>query len=252
MKIAICIPVYGQTQAKFTQSVLSMLSYFYEMPLLDPAGNPVAKEVKTFIVSCSMLPESRHRLTAEAIAWGADYMLCLDADHVFPDDALNRLLVHNLPVVGCNYSRRITPTGPTAAKGGELLYTTQEKAEAGEVEEVDHLGLGFVLINCRVFDVLQAHAEANGDGNFLPLFKFEETADKVGLRGEDVFFFEKLRAAGIPAHCDHALSWELGHCHEIILTNAHAVAQKDRWQAYQQKRATKFSDAADALEKSAA
>jgi hypothetical protein len=31
-----------------------------------------------------MLPESRHRLVAEALAMDADYLLCMDADHTFP------------------------------------------------------------------------------------------------------------------------------------------------------------------------
>jgi hypothetical protein len=226
------------------------------------------------MVSCSMLTESRHRLVAEALAWEADYMLCLDADHVFPADTLVRLLAHNLPAVGANYPRRFAPTAPTAAivpphaphgegthpKGGggvnpnddesprTLLYTTRELAERGLVEPVAHLGFGVLLLDMRIFDALQVRAEAKGDGNFLPLFKFEPTANKVGMIGEDVYFFRKLAECGIRPFVDHRLSWEVGHLFEVVLTNGHALAQKDQWAEHVKHRARKFEAKAEVIE----
>lgn len=244
MKIAICIPVYGDTKAKFTQSLANMLIHTKDATIVDGAGNPLPVEIEVFMVSCSMLTESRHRLVAEAIVWGADYMLCLDADHTFPPDTLVRLLSHGLPAVGCNYARRHTPTAPTAAYDGEhhslTLYTTREKAEAGEIEECAHLGFGVLLLDMRIFDALQKHAEDHGDGNFLPLFKFEPTENKIGMIGEDVFFFRKLAECGIKPFVDHRLSWEVGHLFEVILTNQTAWAQKDKWAEHRKTRGDKF------------
>src|SRR5918999_6368918 len=114
IKVAICIPVYGMTHAKFTQSLANMIVHSLEANFIFQ-GRFAKLELETFMVSCSMLTESRHRLVAEALAWAADYMLCLDADHVFPADTLMRLLAHGLPAVGCNYPRRFAPTAPTAA-----------------------------------------------------------------------------------------------------------------------------------------
>src|SRR5688572_3082465 len=166
LKVAVCIPVYGMTHAKFTQSLANLLVHSLGARIEDAAGEPVKLEIETFMVSCSMLTESRHRLVAEPLAWEADHMLCLDADHVFPANALLRLLAHNLPAVGCNYARRFTPTAPTAAVGEwvgkevpRLVYTTKEKAEQGLVEPVAHLGFGVLLLDMRIFDALQAHAE---------------------------------------------------------------------------------------------
>src|SRR5688572_24818178 len=131
LKVAICIPVYGMTHAKFTQSLANMIVHSLEasfdgrLRLCSAAAQderepePVKLELETFMVSCSMLTESRHRLAAEALAWEADYMLWLDADHVFPPDTLVRLLAHNLPAVGANYPRRFAPTAPTAAIVGD-------------------------------------------------------------------------------------------------------------------------------------
>jgi hypothetical protein len=261
VKVAICIPVYGMTHAKFTQSLANMLVHSLEAVIVRDGSN-VKLELETFMVSCSMLTESRHRLVAEALAWEADYMLCLDADHVFPADTLVRLLAHGLPAVGANYPRRFAPTAPTAAvssEGGEsagLLYSTREKAEAGLVEPVAHLGFGVLLLDMRLFDALQAQAESEGDGsasgssdaNFLPLFKFEPTANKVGMIGEDVFFFRKLAECGIRPFVDHRLSWEVGHLFEVVLTNGHAVAQKEAWAEHLKTRARKFEQKAEETE----
>ena len=118
LKVALCIPVYGMCHARFTQSLANMIVHSLGAELRNAAGEPVKLELETFMVSCSMLTESRHRLVAEALAWEADHMLCLDADHVFPPDTLMRLLAHNLPAVGANYPRRFTPTAPTAAISG--------------------------------------------------------------------------------------------------------------------------------------
>jgi len=271
IKVAICIPVYGMTHAKFTQSLANMIVHSLEANLTRD-GAFVKLELETFMVSCSMLTESRHRLVAEALAWEADYMLCLDADHVFPADTLVRLLAHGLPAVGCNYPRRFAPTAPTAAvippraplgegdqpkAGGgvedeegprSLIYTTRELAERGLVEPVAHLGFGVLLLDMRIFDVLQAQAEATGDANFLPLFKFEPTENKVGMIGEDVFFFRKLAECGIRPFVDHRLSWEVGHLFEVVLTNGHAIAQKDAWAEHVRLRARKFEAKAEEIE----
>lgn len=258
MKFALCIPAYGDTKAKFTQCLAKMVAHFLTVRFEDANGNEIEKEIDTLIVSSSMLTESRHRLVAEALASGADYMLFMDADHVFPEDALARLWGHGLPVVGVNYPRRFSPTAPTAAVDSadsddtkHLLYTTKEKAEAGLVEPVAHMGFGLCLINMAVFDALQEKAEADGGGNFLPLFKFEPTEDKIGMIGEDVFFFRKLADAGIKAFVDHGLSWEVGHLHEQILTNAHALVQKDNWSEWRAAKANKFADKAREIEEAA-
>lgn len=238
IRLAICIPVYGDTKSKFTLSLVNAVDHFRTCRITDPEGVEVEKEIDVQMVSCSMLTESRHRLVAEALAWGATHLLWLDADHVFPENAIPRLLAHNVDVVGANYPRRVTPTAPTACKlvssdkdndTKNLIYTTPEKALAGELEEAAHLGFGVCLMNMRVLDLLQVHASEHSDGNFMPLFEMKSTEGKVGMIGEDVFFFKKVREAGGRVFVDHALSWEVGHITDQILTNAHAIAQKDKW-----------------------
>jgi hypothetical protein len=254
LKIAICIPCYGNPEAMFLQSLTQMISHFYEANLADENGDPYDKQIETLVVSSSMLTESRHRLAAEALNWGADYMLWADADHIFPPDALCRLWAHGKDIVGCNYARRCKPTAPTAVKGNAedgtkaLLYTTIDKAQAGDLEEVEHLGFGLCLMKMSVFDALQDHAERDGKASFLPLFMFQPTEDHRTMIGEDVFFFGKCRSAGLKVWCDHGLSWEVGHIAKNVITNAHAVVQKDRWDENRATLANKYAKRIEELE----
>lgn len=256
MKVALCIPAYDRIHAKFVQCLADMIEYS-KTAILERDGERLEVEMETLIVSSSILTESRHRLVAEALTADADYIMFMDADHVFPRDAFCRLWAHNLPVVGVNYSRRCTPTAPTAAKivtddadkdHKNLIYTTEGKAMKGEVEEVSHMGLGLVLIDARVFTALQAHAEKNGEETMLPLFEFVRNPNGHGVIGEDVFFFNKLKDAGFVPFLDHGLSWEVGHLSEAIMTCAHANQQKEGWLEREKKTRAKFENKAVELE----
>lgn len=257
IRLAICVPVYGDTKSKFTLSLANALVHFMQCRMVDHEGNDLPREVEMFMVSCSMLTESRHRLVGEALAWGATHLLWLDADHVFPADTIPRLLSHGVDVVGANYPRRASPTAPTACRIDRneddedvknLVYSTMEKAQDGILEECAHLGFGVCLMNMRVLDLLQVHAEETGDGNFMPLFEMKATEGKAGMIGEDVFFFRKVREAGGRVFCDHSLSWEVGHIGEQILTNAHANAQRERWVQKHEELKQKYQSKIDELE----
>lgn len=258
IKLAICIPVYGNPEALFMQSLLAAVEHWNRARMTDDKGEPFEKEIETFIIQSSMLTESRHMLVGEALKYGADYMLWCDADHIFEADAICRLWARNVDVVGCNYPRRCKPTAPTAAKViaaqdtendyKNLVYTDMGKAADGLLEEVDHLGFGLCLMKMGVFETLQLHAESKGLKSFLPLFKFEPKEDGSGMIGEDVYFFGKVREAGIKVYCDHAVSWTVGHISNIVLTNAHAMAQREAWQDGIKNAAQRYTKRAEELE----
>lgn len=240
MKLAVCIPTYDKMESMFVQSLMSAVSYFYETQLRDSeTGETIPKQVETFVVS-GVVHQARSRLVYEAQKWDADWILWCDCDHVFPVDAINRLLAHGKQFVGCNYPRRVIsgPTSPTAAKldrmtmpeGERLLYTTKEKAEAGLVEKCDHMGMGLVLMHGSVVAQIKEWADETGN-DFMPLFHWEPVEEGNGHTiGEDAYFMHKCRQAGIDIWLDHGLSWEVGHIATHVLTHAHAERQRDRWQ----------------------
>lgn len=241
LKIALSIPCHSHTMSKFTQCLTEMIVHTMRAKI-EVDGEAVIPDIRTFIVSSSILPESRNRLVAEAIHWEADYMLWMDADHVFPKDALVRLLSHNLPVVGCNYSRRCHPTGPTASRAigddGTLELVWSEDGQG--LEEIAHLGLGFCLIDMRVYGKLEQKATEDGKEHFWPLFEFKPLPGGIGFCGEDVDYFRNIREAGVPVYVDHDLSWGIGHLGEQIMTAAHALRDKDKWLNFQRTKMDKF------------
>jgi len=235
VKIAICIPRYGDTKGPFTISLARMLVRTLAEPVAGPSG-PVKFEIEIFSSASSDLPTNRETLLRAAIDWQAAYLLWLDADHVFPPVSLLRLLQHRLPVVGCNYARRSEPTGPVAARvagGGavEPVWTTEALAKAAEVEEVAYVGLGLCLIDMRILPQVKAQVDKGvGWASWQP-FEKKRVPGHARAMGEDASFLDELRAAGVKIYVDHGLSWHVGHITDRILTNADADAQKEAWLA---------------------
>lgn len=198
MKIAICIPVHGDTKAGFTRSLFGLA--------LASAGS---HELKLFMGRGTLFPHIRNDIADAALGWGTEWLLWLDADHTFPSDTLSRLLEQRRTIVGCNYPRRRREAAfPTAVSLGQHVFTTREKASAFKVEEVDTLGLGICLIRADVFHDLKR-----------PYFRLAYDASG-DFETEDVTFFRAAKAAGFTPFVDHALSWEVGHIDEQILTNS--------------------------------
>jgi len=230
MKVAICIPRYGDTKGEFTICLARLIARSMAAPL--PDGDRL--EIEIFSLASSDLPANRTILLQRAIHWRAHWLLWLDDDHVFPPDALLRLLARRLAVVGCNYPRRTDPAGPVAARQGEdgawqHVWTTAELARAGAVEAVAHVGLGLCLMDMNLLHQVKAHVEQGvGWAQWAP-FDRKLLPGTSARMGEDASFFHELREAGIAIHVDHGLSWEVGHIGERVLTNADAEAQREAW-----------------------
>jgi hypothetical protein len=200
MKVAILVPHHGDVKAKFAASLAGLTGR-------TMAGNGPGLAV--IFEEDGPLELKRTRLVIKARRWGADYVLFVDSDQIFPPDALVQLLARQQPVVGCNYMKR-DGKGPTAIdQNSQRVWTTEKKAKAGLLEEVAALGLGFCLIHKAVFEKI-------GD-----VLLFQSTITPAGEfeRGEDVHFFNLVRKAGFPVLLDHAVSWGIGHIGETIRAN---------------------------------
>lgn len=197
MRIALCTPCHSRPELWFSVSWLNMALH---------TQKELGAELRPFFTMGSHIDASRNKLVDQALEWGADYILWADTDHVFPADACTRLLSHGKAVVGANYAKRERPTSPTAGRmvdgKPEPVFTTPELVHDRAVEQVGWMGLGLCL--------METAAIANVP---RPLF---------GGSSEDLFFFSRLGAAGIPAFVDHALSWEVGHITVTVTTNADA------------------------------
>jgi hypothetical protein len=202
MKVVILTPCRnGYVTAGFAESLAHLISYsLKERPEL---------EIFPVFVQGSRLSLNRHELVRAAINNGAEWALWADDDHMFPANALVRMLSVNLPIVGVNFAMRRIPTTPTAgrarqgADGYDLVYTTKVQADAGDFEKVDRIGFGLTLISMEVF-------------RKVPMPWFETST-------EDTYFFKKAAEAGFPIHIDHWLSWNSSHLHLVPLTMQDAL-----------------------------
>jgi hypothetical protein len=222
MKIALCMPVHGSLTKRFAFSAMNIIVACLTEGV-EQKGKKEIPEIRPFMASSSDIAFNRNVLVRDALDWGADYLLFADVDHYIPPNGLHRLLSLDRDVVGINYLRRDEenrqPTSARHAAGGglELVWTTQEKAEAGAVEQVDFMGLGFCLVAARVFDKLTEQAKDAGRDTMWPLFHFESIEGSLFSLSEDSVFFRKCAAAGISFFIDHWLSFESAHLAELPL-----------------------------------
>jgi len=202
MKVALLTPFHSNVAAQFAFSLAHLTERV--------ARRHRDIELKVLMKTSSSLPRVRTDLAQAALEWGAEWMLWLDSDMLFPPDTLERLLAFGLDIVGANYLRRMPPhVGAATALAGSTpvpCETTLEKARAGELERVLTLGFGALLMNARVFEGLER-----------PWFQIVFDGDD-GFVGEDTHFLHKLSQRGYAPYVDHALSWEIGHVGERVFT----------------------------------
>ena len=179
---AICV-AHKQVGLSNTWIALTALQRPQGTVLLTAEGTTVAKQ--------------RNVLAQQALDLGAAWVLFVDDDHVFPPDALLRLLAWEIPVVGGLYVTRTPPYRSTAmhvTREPERRFTslTVEEMSRDGLVDVDCLGMGFTLIRREAFDAVTA-----------PYFMLGRFApDEMG---EDTYFTSQVRAAGLRVACDVGL-----------------------------------------------
>lgn len=198
MIVTPCIPARGDTKTEFTASALALVN---ETRGQRPdIGLPPLVEY-----GHQRIEDARERLVERALAAKADWLLWLDDDHTFPPDALLRLLAHEKPIVGANYPRRSRHRIESTAHRIEARITQPPKSvpltpKPEGLEPVAFMGFGLLLTKAEIFAKLRR-----------PWFKW-------GPHGEDGYFCEQAIKAGYQPHVDHALSMEVGHIAETVLT----------------------------------
>lgn len=211
LKILVAVPSSGKWHSATSQCVAENVANFIR------AKYEGEKDITVSSIVSSILPEARQRLVGEAWKWGATHLLFVDSDMAFPFDAFTRLVQHGMPIVGCNYARKNLMGLPTAyCEDDELIGSLYGEKDSEGLRPVKHMGFGLCLIDMRVFEAID-----------FPFFMFEPTKDGFKFKGEDVYFFEKCREAGLTPMVDMALSEEVKHLGDFEYTQAFARAARD-------------------------
>lgn len=122
-----------------------------------------------------------------------EWLLLIEDDHLVPQDALIRLLAHNVDIVSALYVQRRIPFTPVIFDAinekGQVFYRPLKKGDKGLVS-VKACGGGCLLIRRRVFETLTPPYWFYGDSTF------------VDACNHDINFSKKATAAGFKLWAD--------------------------------------------------
>jgi hypothetical protein len=213
VKIAVAIPTHDSIPFMFAYDLASLTAY-------TAANLPDEGSLGIQAVTGTYVHAARNELMEVVLEQGADYVLWLDSDMRFPREAFFRLLSHREDVVGINYAKRGIPTDFVAIKRmGEPGEKCETRDDSTGLEEVEAMGMGCVLIRTAVLKRLP-------DPNLIPWFQNVHLGGGRWM-GEDVHFFDLLRATGVKLYVDHDLSVACSHLGQFEYRCMHVAATRE-------------------------
>jgi hypothetical protein len=206
-KISICVPSGDMLHADFAFSLATMCSF--TLLYAD------IKVVSLINKKGTLITQSRCELVKDAKSTGADKMLFLDSDHVFPRDTLIRLAKPQKDIIACVCTTKRPPLRSNCV-GADGKWVAGKRTG---LEQVQRVGTAIMLIDLKVFDNMEK-----------PYFNFiyDQT---YGWMGEDFYFCKKATEKGYKIFVDHDLSNEtehIGPCAFGMKDFAPIVEQKEK------------------------
>src|SRR5262245_3292628 len=160
-------------------------------------------ETALLIVEGAYIQLNRAILVASAREHRCTHVFYMDHDMDFPGDTVDRLLAHDLDVVGGKYNQRSDPPRPTVYLAGPDGQRVPEDQLPTELFRCESIGCGCMLVRLSVFDKIDS-----------PWFNLL-IEDNVNLiQTEDVWFCNQVRKAGLEVWCDPTIP--VGHLGEKV------------------------------------
>jgi GT2 family glycosyltransferase len=189
-KLAVLVPCRDMLHSGFSKCLVELV----KLNTMNGLDTHVVYDASTVLLT------QRARLAAEAQAIGAEYMLWLDSDMIFPATTALRLLAHNEPFVAANYIRRQPPYKGVAYETigdwqNPLPYEPRE-----DLVPVEGMGMGCMLVKTEALEKIPK-----------PWFEFHWTEESNDHLGEDMDFCMKMAEAGYQLKVDTQLSMETRH-----------------------------------------
>jgi len=143
------------------------------------------------VIRCSSgdIAEMRNSIVFDAQKKECTHLLFLDTDMIYPVDTIQRLLEHDLDIVGALTFKRYPPFNPIMMTGEKYRLKYIYPYDEGLVPVVA-TGTGCLMINMKVFDKVNK-----------PWFEFIKGDGKPPV-GEDVGFCYKAGDAGFDIYVD--------------------------------------------------
>ena len=189
-KLAVCIPCRDTLHSAHAMSLAEMVKFNTKSDI----------DTHVFMDSSTVLLTQRERLATLAIELGAEYVLWLDSDIVFPATTAVRLLAHNEDFVAANYIRRQLPAKGVAYETIGDWENPLDFAVYDDLVPVEGVGMGCMLMKTEIFEKLPK-----------PWFEFGWSPESNDFLGEDMIMCQKVAEAGYQLKIDTVLSQELRH-----------------------------------------
>ena len=165
------------------------------------------KDVDPYLVSGSLIYDSRDYIAHFAVDNDYDYVLYVDSDMIFDADDMDRLLSHNVGICSGLYVTRDGTNKHVAytkvTKRRRFPYRAPKLTPDGETKgfgEIAACGFGFCLIKTSVLKTMFKY--------YKSLFE-----PKSGL-GEDIIFCVRARQVGFKTFIDREV--KVGHIGEKV------------------------------------
>lgn len=143
---------------------------------------------------------SRNTIVRDVLAHDFDYLFFADCDEVFPEDCVERLLAHDVPVVTARYHMRKEPYHAVAYVKHRVLTGPHCYAPVHYGQgliEIERGGAGALLIRRDVLETIRDRIGENW-------FRYQRSPDPpYDLSvSEDFWFYQQAREAGFQTYCD--------------------------------------------------
>jgi predicted O-methyltransferase YrrM len=200
--IVVGVPHYGGFSGEFIDSVMFLLSNW--------KGQYTWLRMKSALVY-----KARNQMFEHAKMVGADWLLMVDSDIVFPDDALNKLVSLDKDICTGVYYKKAPPHRPEVYRWtGKQVNVHENYSKVPESPfKVDSCGGGFMLISKKVLQGMDRNP-------------FNHILHDDELIGEDTSFCMRVADKGYEIWCEPTI--DLGHIGE-------ATVKREHWQFARQQ-----------------
>lgn len=182
--------------------------FFFSYAMMEkPAGYQLIR------ASSGPIDTMRNLICRKALELHCTHLIFLDADMVYPEDTITRLLNHDLDIVGALCFKKVPPFDPTLLVGEPYRATTLRDYPENEVIEVIGTGTACFLFNLNVLEDVP-----------YPWFQFGKTPQGRPI-GEDIGFCYKAREAGYKVHVDTGIKTE----HITLVRVGEGMHKFHRW-----------------------
>ena len=159
---------------------------------------------------------SRNQIVRDVLKGDFDYLFFADCDEVFPEDCVDRLLAHDVPVVSARYHMRKEPYHAVAyvkhrTIEGPHCYAPVHYGKG--LVEIERGGAGALLIKREVLEKIRDRVGENW-------FRYQRSPDPPHdfSVSEDFWFWRQAREAGFKCYLDWDV--EVGHLQTFAINRS--------------------------------